>query len=294
MPFYVKTQKITGSLFPISHSRRLYKKSIGRKCDLKNPQALTEKLMYYKIHLYWKNQIVSDLADKYKVREFVSNAGLEKILNPIYGCWDKPEDIDWDKLPNKFVLKLNTGSGFNLFCKDKESFDKRKAVKQLKKWIRMKYGTQYAEQGIYSKIKKRIIAEQYLEDLDKKGVSDYKFFCSYGEVKFLFTACGREDNETKFDYYSIDWDWINVKNFFPNNGPVKKPDNFNLMVKYASQLSKRFPLVRVDFYDLGGKIYFGEMTFTHFGCINGFDPDEYDYIFGKMLPDVKVANRILE
>lgn len=292
-PFYVSFRKIQGRLFPVSRSLQIYKKNIGRKCDLKNPTSLTEKLMYYKINLYWNNDVVSELADKYRVRDFVSKNGLSNILNPIYGCWDKPEDIDWDSLPNKFVLKLNTGSGFNLFCNNKETFDKKKAIKQLKKWLRTRYGTLYVEQGIYSKIEKKIIAEKYIEGIDSKANCDYKFFCSYGDVKFLFVASDRENNMTKFDFYSTKWEWLDIRNYFPNNGPVEKPKNFELMVQYASVLSKRFPLVRVDLYDNDGEIYFGEMTFTHFGCINGFEPDEFDFKFGSMFPDVHKANKIL-
>ena len=285
-------RKIIGALFPKYLSMRIYKKRIRRACNLDNPQSLTEKLMYYKLYLYWKNSIVTKLADKYRVREYVAECGLSNILNPIYGCWDKAKDIDWDSLPNSFVLKLNTGSGYNLVCKNKQEFDRKNATKQLNKWMREHYGYIYAEQGIYCKIKKKIIAEKYIDAFDRGSPDDYKFFCSYGDVKFLFVATGRDKNETKFDYYMPDWKWIDVRNVFPNNGPVTKPKNYELMLKYASILSKRFPLVRVDFYDINGTIIFGEMTFTHFGCIAPFNPDSMDFKLGEMLPSVFEAKVI--
>lgn len=292
VPPYNFYRKIEGTLFPKARSKQLYKKRIGRKCNLKNPSSLTEKLMYYKLYLYWKNDIVANLADKYKVRQFVTDCGLSTILNPLLGVWNKAKDIDWDSLPNSFVLKLNTGSGYNIVCRDKDTFDKKQATKQLNKWMRQHYGRLFAEQGIYSKIKKLIVAEKYIEAFNHGSPDDYKFFCSYGDVKFLFVASGRAENETKFDYYTPDWKWINVRNVFPNNGPVDKPKNYDVMLKYASILSKRFPLVRVDMYNIDGEIIFGEMTFTHFGCIAPFTPDSFDFDFGNMLPSVKQANKI--
>ena len=159
--------------------------------------------------------------------------------------------------------------------------------------MRIKYGCMTAEQGIYSKIKKKIIAEKYIDSFQNAPPNDYKFFCSYGDVKMLFVACDRYDNKTKFDYYTPDWKWIDVKNSHPNKGPIPKPQNYEKMIEYASILSKRFPLVRVDFYNIDGQIIFGELTFTHFGCIHPFDPDIYDLKFGELFPNVKDANRIL-
>lgn len=292
LPIIIKCESVYGCFFPYFRSKRLYKKCIGKKLVLKNPSTLNEKLMYYKFNLYWKNDLVNNCADKYKVREFVSECGLGHILNPIYGVWDKPSEIDWDILPDKFVLKLNSGSGCNIVCLDKNTFNKKEAIKKFKKWIRIKYGCFTAEQGIYSKIKKKIIAEKYIDSFKDVPPDDYKFFCSYGDVKMLFVACDRYNGNTKFDYYYPDWKWIDVKNAHPNKGPVPKPKNYEKMLEYASKLSKKFPLVRIDFYNIDGNIIFGEITFTHFGCVHPFDPDEYDLKFGQLFPDVKEANEI--
>lgn len=287
VPIYEAIERFCGCLFPVAHSKRLYRKTSHKKCNLKNPETLNEKLMYCKFHLYWKNQLVNQCADKYKVREFVSEKSLSHILNPIYGCWNKSSEIEWDKLPNKFVLKLNFGSGYNLVCLNKDTFDTKKACRQLDKWMKRKYGLLTAEQGIYSEIEKKIICEKYIDNFENTPPNDYKFFCSYGDVKMLFVASDRFDGNTKFDYYTPDWKWINVKNCHPNKGPMEKPKNFDKMLEYASRLSRNFPLVRIDFYDNDGEIVFGEITFTHFGCIHPFDPDLYDKEFGILFPDVR-------
>ena len=292
LPPYRALKIVQSFFFPTWKSKSAYKKRIGRKCNLKDPQALTEKLMYYKLNLYWNNDVVAALADKYKVRAYVEECGLGNTLNQIYCVWEKPSDIDFSSLPKSFVLKANTGSGFNLIIKDKDSICEEQIRKIIKKWFKVKYGYLYGEQGIYSKIKNKIIVEKYIEEFEKGSPDDYKFFCSYGEVKFLFNAAGRSENNTTFDFYTPSWDWIDVRNVFPNNPKKCAPKNFDKMMEYASILSKPFPLVRIDFYNIDGEIIFGEITFTHFGCLAPFEPDEYDFKFGKMFLPVSIANDI--
>ena len=284
---------LLGCCFPVYRSKRLYKKMTGRKLNITNPQTLNEKLMY-KFNLYWKNEVVNRCTDKYQVREYVEKNGLGHLLNEVYGVWDEPEDIEWDKLPERFVLKLNTGSGANIICKDKNLLDKKATIKQLKKWSKKNYGYLTAEQGIYYNQPMKIIAEKYIDNKKNTPPDDFKVFCSYGEVKLLFVACDRYEHKTKFDFYTPDWKWIDVKNCHPNNGPIAKPNNLDSILEYASKLSKPFPLVRVDFYDVNETIIFGEMTFTHMGCIHPFDPDKYDLEFGNLFPNVKDANKILK
>lgn len=279
-----KLNKFLGKNFPVYFSKQKYKKVFGRELDLDNPQTLNEKLMYCKLNTYWDKPIVSRCADKYEVREFIKENNCEELLNPILGAWDDAKDIDWDSLPEKFAIKCNHGSGYNLICTDKKKFDTEKATETLNNWMHEKYGYRNAEQGIYSLIKRKIIAEKFIDTDDGTPPKDYKFFCSYGKVLFLFVASDRYDGNTKFDYYYPDWTWIPVTNAHPNKGCIEKPENLEKMIEYAEKLSKKFPLVRVDFYDADGKVIFGEITFTHFGCVHRFDPDEYDYEFGKMFP----------
>lgn len=271
---------------PTLASKIRYKHYLGKKLDLSNPQTLNEKMMYLKLNKYWNQQFVADRADKYAVRSVITEAGCPEILIELYGAWDRVEDIEWEKLPNKFAIKCNHGSGYNIICKDKSTFDIEDAKWRLTSWMNEKYGVEKAEQGIYSKIHKKIIAEKFIETADGMPPKDYKFFCSYGEVKFLFVASDRINNQTKFDYYYPDWTWIPVKNQHPNVGATEKPKMLDEMIRYAQILSKDLPLVRVDLYNEGEQIIFGELTFTHFGCLNSFDPDKYDLIFGQCFPDV--------
>lgn len=270
---------------PTKTTIKLYEESFGRKLDLDNPMALTEKIQWLKLEKYWRNPIVTRCADKYAVREYIIEKGCDEILTKLYGAWDSVDDIDWDSLPNKFVLKCNHGSGFNIVCKDKTKFNIPEATEKLKEWMNTEYGQLYVEQGIYQDIKRKIIAEQFIETKDNLPPHDYKFFASYGKVQLLFVASDRYGNNTKFDYYYPDWTWIDVRNYFENHGPDVKPSCLEKMEQYASVLSKDFPLVRVDLYNEGEKIFFGELTFTHFGGLNGFDPDTFDFKFGSMFPE---------
>ncbi len=278
--------KVVSRVNPTLASKIRYKHYLGKTLNLDSPQTLNEKMMYLKLNRYWDQQFVADRADKYAVRKVITEAGCPEILIDIYGAWDCVEDIEWDKLPSKFAIKCNHGSGYNIICKDKSTFDIEDAKRKLSKWMAEEYGVERAEQGIYSKIHKKIIAEKFIETADGMPPKDYKFFCSYGEVKFLFVASDRINNQTKFDYYYPDWTWIPVKNQHPNVGPTEKPNMLGEMIRYAQILSKDLPLVRVDLYNEGDQIIFGELTFTHFGCLNSFDPDKYDLIFGQCFPDV--------
>lgn len=273
-------------MFPKAASNIYYKKSIGIPINLKHPQTLNEKLMYLKLNTYWNNSLVNQCADKLKVREFVASKGHPDILVDLLGSWDSTDLIEWDKLPARFALKCNHGSGYNIICNDKSKLNKEETAKQMNKWLKQKYGLMNAEQGIYRKIKPFIIAEEFIKTMDGLPPKDYKFFCSYGDVKLIFVASERINGRTKFDYYYPDWTWIPVQNCHPNAGPIQKPDNLNKMIKIASDLSSDFPLVRVDLYNEKGRILFGEMTFTHFGCIHPFEPKDYDYTFGALFPDV--------
>lgn len=278
--------KVVSRVNPTLASKIRYKHYLGKPLNLRNPQTLNEKMMYLKLNRYWDQQFVADRADKYAVRKVITEAGCPEILIDLYGVWDRVEDIDWEKLPEKFAIKCNHGSGYNIICKDKSTFDIEDAKKKLSQWMAEEYGVERAEQGIYSKIHKKIMAEKFIETADGMPPKDYKFFCSYGEVKFLFVASDRINNQTKFDYYYPDWTWIPVKNQHPNVGPTEKPKMLDQMIRYAQVLSKDLPLVRVDLYNEGEKIIFGELTFTHFGCLNSFDPDRYDLEFGKCFPNV--------
>lgn len=269
---------------PVIASKLAFRKAMGRRLNLKNPQTLNEKLMYLKLNKYWNDSTVAQCADKYRVRDYVTAKGYGNLLNGLLGVWERADDIDWDALPNRFVLKCNHGSGYNIICTDKTHLDREKAKVQLSCWLTEKFGVANVEQGIYQHIKPLILAEEFIETTDNLPPKDYKFFCSYGNVKLIFVASDRVNGNTKFDYYYSDWTWIPVENCHSNHGPIEKPAKFDEMISIAEALSKEFPLVRVDLYEESGRILFGELTFTHFGCIHGFKPEEYDAVFGKLFP----------
>lgn len=277
---------ITSVVNPRLASKILFRLNFGKKLSLDNPQTLNEKMMYLKLNKYWNNQLVSNCADKFAVRDIIIEKGCPEILNELFGSWDEVDEIDWNALPEKFVLKCNHGSGYNVICTNKEELDIEESKKKLNKWLKQRYGVRTVEQGIYKKIKRKVIAERYIETEDNMPPKDYKFFCSFGEVKFLFVASDRINNQTKFDYYYPDWTWIPVKNQHPNMGPISKPKMLDKMIQYAQILSKDFPLVRIDFYFENSHIIFGEYTFAHFGCLNTFDPQEYDLILGQCFPKI--------
>lgn len=272
---------------PEYFSKKLYREKFGRELDLNDPRALTEKLMYTKLKIYWDDPLIAQCADKYAVRKFVEDAGCGETLIGLIGAWDKADDIDWDILPDRFVLKCNHGCAMNIICRDKSKLDKEDAKKKLDEWMKTDYGYHNAQEGIYRNIKHKIIAEEFIETSDGRPPKDYKFFCSYGKVKFVMTCSDREENSHKvsINHYSIDWKKIDVKRAgYDSDKGLERPENLDKMIAYAEKLSEKFPLVRVDLYD-EGKIIFGELTFTPGACLLKFEPDICDFKLGEMFPE---------
>lgn len=293
MKLLKKIYSCFAAIAPETATKILFKKYLGYGLDLKNPHTLNEKMQYLKLRVYKDNPLITKCADKYAVREYVEKCGCGNTLVPLLGVWDKAEDINFDELPNKFVLKCNHGSGTNIICTNKEELDIGKTRKLLNKWLREDFGKQRVEMS-YKNIKKKIIAESFIETSDGKPPKDYKIFCSYGEPKFLFVASDRYNNNTKFDYFTIDWKWLPVINGHPNAGEkaLKCPKGYNEMLECASKLSKPFPLVRVDFYYENEKVIFGELTFLHFGGLTPFEPSKFDRIFDDMI-DTNIMKGII-
>ena len=249
--------------------------------NFKNPKRFTEKLQWYKLFCYRNNELITRCIDKFSVRSYIEEIGCGELLNEIYGCWKSPDDIPWNQLPSKFVLKCTHGSGMNIICDNKELLDKLSAKQQLDSWLNQKCGVNSVEL-LYDDIEPRIIAEKYIETDDGKAPMDYKFFCSYGKVKLLFLASERNGDEAKFDFYTPEWEWLPVKNGHPNAGKTDRPRKLPEMISYAEKLSKDFPMVRVDLYCEGDSIIFGELTFLHYGGLQPFVPDKFDMSFGEL------------
>ncbi len=271
--------------YPAIATKLLYRFSVKRKLNLDNPQTLTEKMQWLKLNVYKNNEIVERCADKYRVREYLIEKGCSSILNELYGVWTTADEIDWESLPNRFVLKCTHGSGYNYICANKSALDIRAVTKLLNGWLNEKYGTKYCEM-IYNNIQPRIIAERVIDTEDGKPPTDYKFFCANGEVKFLYIMQGNDEIQ---DYYTANWEWLPVSSAGrPNSGnTLLQPEGYKEMLGYASKLSQGFPIVRVDFYYENQRIIFGELTFLTTGGYTKYDPEEYDLIFGEMFPNVK-------
>lgn len=258
-----------------------YRISMGRPLNWKNPQTFTEKLNWLK--LYDHNPIYPKIVDKWEVMDFVKERIGEEYCVKKYGIWNSFDEIDFDALPNRFVLKCTHDSGGVVICKDKASFDKDSARKKLETSLKRNYYL-FSREWQYKEIKPRILAEEYLEDSNSKDLPDYKFFCFDGEVKFLYVATGRGEGKTCFDFFDTEYNHLPVRQHYPNAAtPPEKPECYDEMLELAKKLSKGFKHVRVDFFMVNGKVYFGELTLTHMAGYHPFEPTEYDEIFGRYL-----------
>lgn len=275
---YLKRKKTKEEDFPDLIMKE-WKKRGGEDFDLKNPTTYTQKIQWAEI--YEKNSLKTILSDKYAVRAWVKEKIGEEYLIPLIGVFDDPKDIDFEKLPNRFVLKLNNSSGFNIIVKNKNEIDVAKIRKQLKKWMKIEYAFYKGFQPHYIGIVPKILVEEYMADANGE-LRDFKFLCFNDEVKFCWVDIGRYANHCR-NIYDLDWKlqpWRQVK---PNyTGEVGKPIHFDEMIKIADILCKGFSHVRVDLYNVDGKIYFGEMTFSNGGGHDRIIPPEYDKIIGDM------------
>ena len=267
--------------------KKLYKKRLKKEIDLGNPKTYTEKLNWLK--LYDRNPLYSVLADKYAVRNYVKEKIGEKYLIPLIGVWNNVDEVDYENLPNSFVLKCNHDNGV-VICKNKSDFDWEKAKQVLLSHYNRNYYKKCREWS-YKRIKKKIICEKYMSDANQPILVDYKFFCFNGKVKALFIATNRSV-DTRFDFYDRYFNHLPIINGHPNADiENEKPKDFEKMIYIAEKLSEGLPHVRVDLYYINEQIYFGEITITHFGGFTPLEPDEWEYIFGKWIELPKKKRR---
>ncbi len=257
-----------------------YWAKMGKKINFDNPVSYTEKIQWLKLN-YYKPEFTK-MADKIEAKNIVSNIIGDDYVIPSLGVWNNFEEIDFNLLPKQFVLKTNHDSGGVVVCKDKSKFNIENAKRLLSTSLKKKY--YYCGRELpYKGIKPKILAEKYLVDESKQELKDYKFFCFNGEPKLLFVAQNRHI-ETKFDFFDMQFHKLNIKNYYKNSSTLQsKPKNFELMIELAKKLSKGLPHIRIDFYNISGKIYFGEYTFHHFGGYKKFEPEEWDYEIGSWL-----------
>lgn len=271
----------------IDYIQLIYRLSMKKKLNLKNPQSFSEKLQWLK--LYNRRPEYTNMVDKYKVRTYVANKIGEEHLIPLLGVWDTVEAIEFDFLPQQFVLKCNHDSGGWIICKDKNTLDIEHCRKFLSKRIKRNFYWN-AREWPYKNVERKIIAEKYMVDESGVELRDYKFFCFDGQCKAIFIAKDR-GIDTSFDFFDRNFNHLPFTNGHPNAKITpEKPKNLNEMITLAEKLSEGIPHVRIDLYDVYGHIYFGEMTFFHWGGKKPFYPEVWDYTFGSWitLPQEKI------
>ena len=255
-----------------------YLKVFGNILDWNNLRTYTEKMQWEKI--YNKNPIKTTLTDKYAVREWVEGKIGKDYLIPLIGVWDSFDNIDFDLLPKQFVLKTNHGTGTNLIVKDKNKINMRRAKRMFDDWMKTDYAFTNSLQLHYRDIKRKIIAEKYLET-NLGELQDYKFLCFDGKPCFCWVDLGRYSKHTR-TVFDMNWKlqpWTQAS-YGIANYDIPMPKNFDMMIDIANILSKGFSHVRVDLYNVDGKIYFGEMTFTNGSGLDPIIPKEYDKVLG--------------
>lgn len=262
--------------------KKFYKKKCGKELDLDNPKTFSEKINWYKLND--KNPLMAKCADKVAVREYIEEKGYGDCLNEVYGVFDNVDDIDIDSLPNQFVIKAAHGSHMNYIVKDKKFFDWKHAKKMMKTWLKQDIYWSGRE-WVYKDIPKRIIVEKYLED-SKNDLKDYKFFCFNGKPEYLEFDAGRYCGIHYRHFYNME---KSLLPFYDNDilpqlesmpFPLK-PDIFEKMKRMCINLSEPFQHVRVDFYSVEDRIFFGELTFFDGGGSTFFTPEEWNYKFSE-------------
>lgn len=260
--------------------RNYYRKWTGEELDLSNPQTFSQKQQWYKLNA--RLPIMQKCADKFAVREYIKECGYENLLNDLLGCYDNPNDIDLATLPNQFVIKASHGSGFNVIVKDKSQLNWKKTKLMLKSWMHQNIAWGGRE-WVYKDMPRHIVVEKYLED-ETGELRDYKFFCFNGEPRFMQLEVGRYSDHNARNFYDMDWNLLPFGKTIPHDPTldIPKPEMFDEMKKIAKDLCKPFQFVRVDLYQVGGKVYFGELTFFPAGGAPDFIPSNYDSVVGEM------------
>lgn len=278
-----------GVYHPILLARIRYFARFKKPLHLNNPRTLNEKILF--LSLKTDTTLWTRCADKYAVRGFVEEKGLKDILVPLLGVWDKATDIVFDKLPNEFVLKATHGSGDILVVTDKSKINIPDVVESFEKDLAKRYGA--LESGHhYLRIKPRMIAEELIHNDEEtqmisSSLIDYKLWCFNGKCYYIWTCSNRDEHTTEVMTYDTDWnphpEYSIFDQDYQHGELLPKPKNLEQMIKIAERLAKPFPCVRVDLYNIDGKIFFGELTFTSYGGLQDFYTDEFQQLAGDVI-----------
>lgn len=285
--FYKLNKKRISHLIPDSFMLKImFHARMGKALNLKNPETFNEKIQWLKLHEHYPRY--TQLVDKFEVRKYIADKIGEQYLVPLLGVWDDVEDIDFESLPNAFVLKCTHDSGSVIVCTDKEHFDVTMAKEKLSKAKHTNFYWLYREWP-YKNVKPRIIAEQYIgNNIEKENneIQDYKIHCFDGIPRFIL-VCGKRFSETGLEEDFFDTEWKHMPLRRPNHqnslSSIDMPDGLNEMLDLARILSKGMPFIRVDFYEVDNKVYFGELTLYPASGFGEFDPEKYDQLFGSWI-----------
>lgn len=285
--YHILIDKLSYNLDDKTYLNRQYKRKFDKNIDFENPKTFNEKLQWLK--LYDRNPLYTTLVDKYKVKKWVSDKIGQEYVIPVFGVWNRFNEIDFSKLPNQFVLKTNHGSGGVVICRskvDNEYFSregKRLSLCNVKRLITKSLKENYYLKGRewpYKNVERKIFAEKFMIDESGYELKDYKFYCFNGVPEYVLVASERHKG-VKFDYFDINFEHVDCRPEDNATTMPQKPKNYDEMVTLSRVLSQNIPHVRVDWYNVDGKIYFGELTFFDSGGLE--DKREWDVVFGNMI-----------
>ncbi|HWP98653.1 MAG TPA: ATP-grasp fold amidoligase family protein [Syntrophomonadaceae bacterium] len=279
---WIITWKIFNLLPDKAYLKLKYKIIMGKRLNLENPQTFNEKLQWLK--LYDRKPEYTMMVDKYEVRKYIAETIGEEYLIPLLGVWDNFDEIDFENLPEQFVLKCTHNSGSIIICKDKSKLDINKVRKNMNSYLKRNHYWN-AREWPYKNVKPRIIAERFMEDESGYELKDYKLMCFNGEPKCLFVCLNRYSSDgLNVDFYDMNWEPMPFERKYKNSGSqLKKPENFNSMIELSRVLSKHHQFLRTDFYEANGRLYLGELTFHPGSGFEEFRPDEWDKKLGDWL-----------
>ena len=274
-----------------------YEYHTGKKMNMTRPREFNEKIQWIKV--FYKPDILTRLVDKLAVRNYVSEKIGKKYLNKLLAVYRHPDEIDFNRLPDQFVLKGTHGSNYNLIVKNKNDISHRRVKRLAKKWLGRNYYYRLGLEWAYKNVPPAIIAEAYMEEQGKKSLTDYKFYCFSGKARLIQVDTDRNsDGDHRMTYFDLNWKKLPFtkvnKTMF--EGEIKRPENLSEMITFAEALADKFPFVRVDFYSVNGRSVFGEMTFYPGDGRTDFYPDKYNEIIGSYieLPELKKGEKYIK
>lgn len=279
---FMKLSRLASIIPDKQYISMVYRIRMGKSMNWRNPRSFSEKLQWLKVY-YRKPELIR-LVDKYEMKSYVEECLGPGYTVPTIGLWNSVDEIDFNALPNRFVIKCTHDSGSNILCKDKSKLDYERVKNKLK--ICLKNNLYYlSREWPYKNVQPRIIAEEYLEDKTRNSLTEYKLFCFGGTVKMVLICKGvaHTDNRTN-DFCGVNLNRLPFTSLLPNSSEeLEKPACYNELLECAAKLSKGLPQVRVDAYVVGDRIYFGELTLFHNSGLRKYEPDEWDYKIGEWL-----------